>query len=91
MVGGLRAGHVDGRGRRADLVRDIPGKAKRGFCSTCGSRVAAVDCDVPEIGINVPALDDTSAADLMPVNASFRENAVHWMPSVPDTQHSPIG
>lgn len=58
---------------------------------TCGSRVAAVDCDVPEIGINVPALDDAGGADLTPVNASFRRNAVHWMPPVPDTQRYPIG
>ncbi|MEU1494839.1 hypothetical protein ABZ456_31910 [Streptomyces sp. NPDC005776] len=43
------------------------------------------------MGINVPALDDTSGADLTPVNASFRENAVPWMPPVSDTQHSPIG
>ncbi len=31
------------------------GEAKRGFCPTCGSRVAAIDSDIPEIGINVTA------------------------------------
>ncbi|MEV6022622.1 hypothetical protein [Streptomyces sp. NPDC052036] len=40
------------------------GEAKRGFCPTCGSRVAAIDSDIPETGINVTALDDTSGTDL---------------------------
>lgn len=80
-----------GEGGEPTWFETFPGKAKRGFCDACGTRVAAVDCDIPEIGINVPALEDTSGADLTPVNASFRENAVHWMPSVPVTQHSSIG
>jgi hypothetical protein len=51
----------------------------------CG-RLAAVDVDVPELGINVTALDDTSGADLVPVNQSFRDNAVHWLLPVPDSR-----
>jgi hypothetical protein len=47
--------------------------------------------DVPELGIVVTALDDISGADLVPVNQSFRDNAVHWLPQVPDTQNSPVG
>jgi len=67
------------------------GEAKRGFCSTCGSRVAAIDSDIPEIGINVTALDDTSGADLVPIHASFKDNAVRWLPSVPATEQSAAG
>lgn len=67
------------------------GEAKRGFCPNCGSRLAAIDSDVPELGIVVTALDDTSGPDLVPVNQSFRDNAVHWLPQVPDTQNSPVG
>lgn len=63
-------------------------EAKRGFCPTCGSRVAAIDSDIPEIGINVTALDDTSGADLVPIHASFRGNAVHWLPAQPAAEHS---
>ncbi|MFF7097742.1 hypothetical protein ACFY9A_35960 [Streptomyces rubradiris] len=54
---------------------------------TCGSRLAAIDSDIPEIGINVTALDDTSGPDLVPIHASFRDNAVHWLPSVPEIEH----
>ncbi|MFF3667199.1 GFA family protein [Microtetraspora malaysiensis] len=67
------------------------GEAKRGFCPHCGSRLAAIDSDVPDLGIVVTALDDTSGPDLVPVNQSFRDNAVHWLPQVPDTQNSPVG
>ncbi|MFF4779020.1 GFA family protein [Microtetraspora fusca] len=67
------------------------GEAKRGFCPHCGSRLAAIDSDVPDLGIVVTALDDTSGLDLVPVNQSFRDNAVHWLPQVPDTQDSPVG
>ncbi|TXS04858.1 GFA family protein [Streptomyces sp. col6] len=55
------------------------GEARRAFCPTCGSRLAAVDSDVPETGINVTALDDTSGPDLVPVHASFRDNAAPWL------------
>ncbi|MCX5418077.1 GFA family protein [Streptomyces sp. NBC_00059] len=67
------------------------GEAKRGFCPTCGSRVAAIDSDIPEIGINVTALDDTSGPDLVPIHASFRDNVVHWLRPVPETEHSTAG
>ncbi|MEU0117033.1 hypothetical protein ABZ137_25865 [Streptomyces bobili] len=43
------------------------------------------------IGINVTALDDTSGPDLVPIHASFRDNAVHWLPPVPETEHSTAG
>ncbi|MFD4763219.1 GFA family protein [Streptomyces sp. NPDC058439] len=68
------------------------GEAKRSCCPHCFSRLAAIDNGVPELGIVVTALDDTSGADLVPVNQSFRDNAVDWMPQVPDTQKkSPVG
>ncbi|MFF3394786.1 GFA family protein [Streptomyces sp. NPDC002669] len=66
-------------------------EAQRGSCPNCHSTLAAIDKDVPELGIVVTALDDTSGADLVPVNQSFRDNAVNWLPQVPDTQHSPVG
>ena len=53
---------------------------KRGFCPICGSRAVAIDSDIPEIGINVTALDDTSGTDLDPIHASFRDDAVRWLP-----------
>ncbi|MER5549929.1 GFA family protein [Streptomyces sp. NPDC002589] len=80
-----------GEGGEPTWYETFPGEAKRGFCPTCGSRVAAIDSDIPEIGINVTALDDTSGADLVPVNASFRDDAVHWVPAVPDSRNSPVG
>lgn len=67
------------------------GKAKRAFCVTCGSRLAAIDIDVPEIGIVVTALNDTTGPDLVPVNQSFRQSAVAWLDQVPDTQHTNVG
>lgn len=69
----------------------LEGEAKRGFCPHCGNRHAAIDSDVPELGIVVTALDDASGADLDPVNLSFCDNAVRWLPQAPDTQNSPVG
>lgn len=66
-------------------------EAKRGFCPECGTRLAAIDSDIPEIGINVTALNNTSGADLVPVNQSFRETAVAWLPQVPDAAASTVG
>ncbi|MGW2689791.1 GFA family protein [Streptomyces sp. NPDC001414] len=67
-------------------------EAQRGFCPSCGSRIAAIDKGVPELGIVVTALDDTSGADLVPVNQSFRDDAVAWLDQVPDTtEKSPVG
>ncbi|MEV0697922.1 hypothetical protein AB0I53_08385 [Saccharopolyspora sp. NPDC050389] len=40
------------------------------------------------MGVNVPALDEPDGADLIPVNQSFRDDAVSWMNQVPDTHHS---
>lgn len=62
------------------------GEARRGFCPRCGSRLAAIDSGVPEIGIVVTALDDPSGHDLVPVNQSFRDHAVRWLPQLPDNQ-----
>ncbi|MFB7999721.1 GFA family protein [Streptomyces sp. NPDC056002] len=67
------------------------GETQRGFCPTCGSRLAAIDSDIPEIGIVVPALDDTTGDDLVPVNQSFRDSSVCWLPQVPDIQSSSVG
>ncbi|MCG7522951.1 hypothetical protein MHW47_00580 [Streptomyces sp. OfavH-34-F] len=58
---------------------------------TCGSRTAAIDSDIPEIGINVTALDDTTGEDLVPIHASFHDNAVRWLPSVAQTEPSATG
>lgn len=75
-----------GEGGEPTWYETFPGEAKRGFCPTCGSRVAAIDSDIPEIGINVTALDDTSGEDLVPIHASFHDNAVRWLPSVAKTE-----
>ncbi|WP_343298895.1 GFA family protein, partial [Streptomyces sp. SID1034] len=42
-----------GEGGEPTWYETFPGEAKRGFCPNCGSRVAAIDSDIPEIGINV--------------------------------------
>ena len=65
------------------------GETKRGFCSTCGSQVCALDDGGTTIGITLSALD--SAEGLDPVNQSFRQDAVSWLPQVPDRQHSTVG
>lgn len=65
------------------------GETKRGFCPTCGSQVCALDDDGTSIAITLSALD--SADDLIPVNQSFRDDAVSWLPQVPDTRHSTVG
>ncbi len=80
-----------GEGGEPTWYETFKGEAKRGFCPTCGSRLAALDSDIPEIGINVTALDDTSGQDLVPIHASFRDNTVHWLPSTPKTEHSTSG
>ncbi|MGW7283730.1 GFA family protein, partial [Streptomyces sp. NPDC054844] len=78
----------NGEGGEPTWYETFAGEAKRGFCPTCGSRLAAIDSDIPEIGISVTALDDTSATDLVPIHASFHDNAVHWLPPMPQTpQH----
>ncbi|WP_261994822.1 MULTISPECIES: aldehyde-activating protein [unclassified Streptomyces] len=67
------------------------GEAKRGFCPTCGSHLAAIDSDIPEIAINVTTLGDTSSSDLVPIHASFRDNAVRRLPPAPATEHDTSG
>ncbi|MFJ5850229.1 GFA family protein [Streptomyces sp. NPDC092903] len=80
-----------GEGGGPAWYETFEGQAKRGFCPTCGCRLAAIDSDVTEIGINATALDDTSAPDLVPIHMSFRHNAGHWLPPVPGTEHSTAG
>ncbi|SEP53736.1 GFA family protein [Amycolatopsis saalfeldensis] len=65
------------------------GETKRGFCPNCGTQVCALDDDGDSIAITLSALD--SADDLTPVNQSFRDDAVSWLPQVPDTRHSAVG
>ncbi|MBH0780423.1 GFA family protein [Nocardia sp. NEAU-351] len=52
----------------------------RGFCSICGSTVAAKG-DAPEsVGVTMMSLDDHS--DLTPLHQSFADNAVAWLPPI---------
>ncbi|WP_369228497.1 GFA family protein (plasmid) [Streptomyces sp. R39] len=80
-----------GEGGEPLWIWTFPDEARRGCCPKCGTRVAAIDHDVPEIGINVPALDDTTGADLVPVAQSFKDNAVPWLNTVPNTEPTPVG
>ncbi|MGW3690243.1 aldehyde-activating protein [Streptomyces sp. NPDC005125] len=80
-----------GEGGEPQWFETFEGEAMRGFCPHRGSRLAAIDSDVPDLAINVTALDDTSGSDLVPVNPVLRANAVHWLHPVPDTQGSPGG
>ncbi|MFE3122043.1 MULTISPECIES: GFA family protein [Streptomyces] len=80
-----------GEGGEPTWYETFASEAKRGFCPICGSRLAAIDSNISEIGINVTALDDTSGPDLVPIHASFRDNAVRWLPLVPGTEHDTAG
>ncbi|MEV6209080.1 GFA family protein [Kitasatospora sp. NPDC051914] len=64
----------------------FPGETKRGRCPECGSQVCALDYGGDSIAVNLSALDQ--AEDLVPVNQSFRQDAVAWLPQVPDIRHS---
>ena len=80
-----------GEGGEPTWYDTFEGETKRGFCPTCGSHVAAFDYGDTTIGINITALDDQADPRLVPVNQSFRGDAVSWLPQVPDTQHSTAG
>jgi hypothetical protein len=69
----------------------FPGETRRGFCPTCGSHVAAFDYGDSMIGINLSALDYPNDPRLIPINQSFRSDAVAWLDQVPDTQHRTHG
>ncbi|MBG6136060.1 hypothetical protein IW245_002254 [Longispora fulva] len=75
-----------GEGGEPRWYDTFAGKTTRGFCTTCGSSVAAIDYGVDLIGINMSALDVQDDPRLVPVNQSFRGDAVPWLPQVPDTQ-----
>ncbi|MFE2426975.1 GFA family protein [Streptomyces sp. NPDC059373] len=62
--------------------------SKRGFCPDCGSQVCAQDDGAESIALTFFALDDS--ADLVPVNQSFRDDAVSWLPQISNTQHSTV-
>lgn len=85
---GLRWTGEGGEPTWYDTFKD---ETKRGFCPTCGSHVAAFDYGDTNIGINLSALDKQDDARLVPVNQSFRGDAVSWLPQVPNTQHSALG
>jgi hypothetical protein len=80
-----------GEGGEPTWYDTFPGETKRGFCPICGSHVAALDYGDTTIGINLSALDDQDGEDLVPVNQSFRGDAVSWLAQVPNTQHSTTG
>ncbi|KUJ43326.1 glutathione-dependent formaldehyde-activating protein [Streptomyces albus subsp. albus] len=63
--------------------------SKRGFCPDCGSQLCALDDGATSIAITFSALDDSR--DLMPVNQSFSNTAVAWLPQIPATQHGIVG
>ncbi|MGW0886466.1 GFA family protein [Streptomyces sp. NPDC002671] len=50
-----------GEGGEPTWYETFEGEAKRGFCPTCGSRLAAIDSDIPEIASTSP-LSTTPAA-----------------------------
>ncbi|WP_405735092.1 GFA family protein [Streptomyces sp. NBC_01537] len=80
-----------GEGGEPTWYDTFPGETKRGFCPTCGTHIAAFDYGDTWMGVNIPALDEPDGADLIPVNQSFRGDAVSWLDQVPDTQHSTAG
>ena len=80
-----------GEGGEPTWYDTFPSETKRGFCPTCGSHVAAFDYGDTTIGINLSALDNQDDPRLVPVNQSFRGDAVPWLPQVPDSQRSTSG
>ena len=80
-----------GEGGEPTWYDTFPGETKRGFCPTCGSHIAAFDYGDTTIGINLSALDDQDDPRFAPVNQSFWNSAVAWLPQVPDTFHSTAG
>ncbi|MET9887143.1 aldehyde-activating protein [Streptomyces sp. NPDC006430] len=58
--------------------------SKRGFCPSCGSQICALDDGATSIAVTLSALGNPP--DLVPVNQSFRETAVPWLPQVTDTR-----
>lgn len=84
---GLRWTGEGGEPAWYDTFKD---ETARGFCPTCGSSVAARDYGDDTIGITISALDEQDDPRLVPVNQSFRDTAVTWLPQVPDTQHNAI-
>lgn len=69
----------------------FPDETKRGFCAICGSSVAAIDHGDTLIDINTAALDNQDDPRLVPVNQSFRNHAVPWLPQIPNTQPTSVG
>lgn len=69
-----------------------PGRARRGFCSRCGSNVAALDHGDPaEVGILVTALDgyrDDPA--LVPLNPNRLPEAAPWLAPVQARHQVPV-
>jgi hypothetical protein len=53
---------------------------RRGFCSVCGSTVAALDDDGDMMGVTIMSLDDHTG--LVPTHQFFRGNAVPWLPVI---------
>lgn len=52
--------------------------SKRGFCSTCGANVCAVDVDADTVCVTMMSLDEHT--DLVPERQSFSDDAVPWLP-----------
>lgn len=73
-----------GEGGEPTWYETFRGETKRGFCPTCGSHVAAIDSGDTWMGVNIPALDEPDGDEFVPVNQSFRGDAVSWLPQVPD-------
>nr|BEK71432.1 hypothetical protein KPHV_86590 [Kitasatospora purpeofusca] len=69
-----------------------PGRARRGFCSRCGSHVAALDHGDPvEVGILVTALDDHGVDPaLTPLNPNRLTEAAPWIAPAPTRHQVPV-
>lgn len=63
--------------------------SRRGHCPNCGSHLCALDDNSDSIALTLSSLDD--ASDFVPVNQSFRQNAVPWLAPVPDLRPAIAG
>jgi hypothetical protein len=66
----------DGPGGEPALFRSSAG-TQRGFCSSCGGTLCALDDGSDKVSMTIATLDDPNS--LVPKSQSFRESAPVWL------------
>jgi hypothetical protein len=63
--------------------------SRRGFCPNCGSQVCAQDDGADGICMTMSSLDNPG--EFTPVAQSFKDDAVSWLPRVPNSATTASG